>query len=137
MPKMCLNRQVDKNKKLVLLPGAVYNSGDKIKVKPEVNLSEVEFNIFKFNNRTRPKDKKKVLIIFSFYEFGTEILGILYCIPRLIHQNPGLYVIVAGWYGREYLYRHLADEYWELKEEHQFLRDSLDLATMHLSSLEL
>jgi len=28
-----------------------------------------------------------------------------------------------GWYGREYLYRHLVDEYWEIKEEHQHLRE--------------
>lgn len=126
MPQMRTNRQAAKSQKFILVPGAVYNSGDKVKVKPEPNLSEVEFNIFKFNNRTRPKDKKKVLIIFSFYEFGTEILSVLYCIPRLIHQNPGLYVIVAGWLGRDYLYRHLADEYWELKEEYQSLREYAD-----------
>jgi hypothetical protein len=28
-----------------------------------------------------------------------------------------------GWYGREYLYRHLVDEFWEAKEEHQWLRE--------------
>ena len=28
-----------------------------------------------------------------------------------------------GWYGREFLYRHLVDEYWELKEEFQHLRE--------------
>lgn len=28
-----------------------------------------------------------------------------------------------GWHGREYLYRHLVDEFWELKEEHMWLRD--------------
>jgi hypothetical protein len=28
-----------------------------------------------------------------------------------------------GWHGREYFYRHLVDEYWELKEEHMWLRD--------------
>lgn len=126
MPQMRTNRQVAKNQKFVIVPGAVYNSGDKVKVKPEANLDEVEFNIFKFNNRSRPKDKKKVLIVFSFYEFGTEILSVLYCLPRLINMNPGFYVIVAGWHGRDYLYRHLADEYWELKEEHQWLREYAD-----------
>ena len=38
-------------------------------------------------------------------------------------MNPGAYVIVVGWYGREFFYRHLVDEYWELPEEHQWLRE--------------
>lgn len=29
-----------------------------------------------------------------------------------------------GWYGREYLYRHLVDEFWEIKEEYMWLRDT-------------
>ncbi|CAE7860224.1 unnamed protein product [Symbiodinium microadriaticum] len=28
-----------------------------------------------------------------------------------------------GWYGREYLYRHLVDEFWEIKEEYMWLRE--------------
>ncbi len=120
------NRKIVKSQKKFLIPGAVYNSGDKKKINPEFNLDEITLSTFKFNNRIRPKDKKKILIIFSFYEFGTEILSVLYCIPKLIHLNPGYYVIVAGWYGREYLYRHLADEYWELKEEYQWLREYAD-----------
>jgi len=126
MPDMRTNCQIAKGQKKFLIPGAVYNSGDKSKIKPEANLDEVEFNIFKFNNRIRPNDKNKILIIFSFYEFGTEILSVLYCIPRLIRLNPGYHVIVVGWYGREYLYRHIADEYWELKEEYQWLREYSD-----------
>jgi len=56
-------------------------------------------------------------------EFGCETLGITYCLPDLLRRNPGRYTIVVGWYGREYLYRHLVDEFWEMKEEHQWLRE--------------
>ncbi len=68
-------------------------------------------------------DAAKIMIISCFSEFGCEVIGSLYCIPKLIKENPDLYVIVIGWYGREYLYRHLVDEFWETKEEVQYLRD--------------
>jgi hypothetical protein len=89
----------------------------------EEKLVELGFNIHKFNARPKPIDPKRILIISAFSEFGCETLGILYCIPRIMMQHPGHYIIVMGWYGREYLYRHLVDEFWELKEEFQWLRD--------------
>ena len=85
-----------------------------------VNLS---FNIHKFNERPKPDDKRRILIISSFSEFGCETVSALYVIPRMVQQHPGYYTVVAGWYGRSYLYRHLVDEFWELKEEFQWLRD--------------
>ncbi len=30
---------------------------------------------------------------------------------------------MVGWYGRKYLYQHLVDEFWELDESHQHLRE--------------
>jgi hypothetical protein len=87
---------------------------------PLVNLS---FNIHKFNNRPKPSDKRRILIISSFSEFGCETVSCMYAIPRLVQQHPGYYVIVMGWYGRAYMYKHLVDEFWELKEEFQWLRD--------------
>jgi len=91
--------------------------------KKEEKLVDVEFNIHKFTKRPKPEDPSKIMIISCFSEFGCEVVGALYCIPRIIKENPDLYVIVMGWYGRDYLYRHLADEYWETKEEVQHLRD--------------
>jgi hypothetical protein len=35
----------------------------------------------------------------------------------------GYYSIAMGWYGRDFLYRHLVDEYWEIDESCQWLRD--------------
>lgn len=86
-------------------------------------LVDIKFNIFKFNNREKPKDKRRITIISCLSEFGCETIGCLYCLPRLLQERPGDYKIVVGWYGREYLYRHLVDEFWEIQEEFQFLRD--------------
>lgn len=94
-------------------------------------LNNVDFNIYKFTNKERP-DKDQVLIISCFSEFGCEVMGAMYCIPKIIQKNPGMYYIVIGWYGRDYLYRHLVDEFWELKEEYQWLRDK-SLAFHHNS----
>jgi len=35
----------------------------------------------------------------------------------------GKYSVVMGWHGREYLYRHLVDEFWEIPEEYMWLRE--------------
>jgi len=106
-----------------LLPGKTWNPGDKIEVALEESISSLGFNVHKFNNRPKP-GKKRTLIIPVFAEFGSEILIPLYVIPKLLAAKfAGCYVIVIGWYGREYLYRHLVDEFWELKEEHQWLRE--------------
>lgn len=109
--------------KMRLVKSAVYNPGDNTKVSEEVKLSDINFNIFRFTNRPKP-DPSKVVIISAFSEFGCESLIPLYCIPNLLQNKyKGYYSIVIGWYGREYLYKHLVDEYWELKEEFQFLRE--------------
>lgn len=86
-------------------------------------LSSVNFHIYKFNTRVKPLDIKQILIITCFSEFGCETLGCMYGIPEIIKQCPGAYVICVGWFGREYLYRHLVDEYWELGEKYQWLRE--------------
>jgi len=89
----------------------------------EDRLSEVKFNIFKFNNRPKPRKKDRILIIGCFSEFGCEVMGAMYCIPRLLKRYPGRYIIAAGWYGREYLYHHLVDEFWEIDEKYMWLRE--------------
>lgn len=89
----------------------------------EEKLENVEFNIMKLNNRPKPEDPRQIMIISNLAEFGCETVGVLYSIPRILRENPGYYKIVVGWYGREYFYRHLVDEFWELKEKHQWLRE--------------
>jgi hypothetical protein len=99
----------------VIVKPKKFNPVDKILADEEPMVSDVSFNIFKFNNRPKPIDPKDILIICCFSEFGCETVGVMYCIPRLLQKYSGKYVICVGWYGRDYLYRHLADEFWELK----------------------
>jgi hypothetical protein len=89
---------------------------------PEKRLQSVKFTSFKYNERMRPSNKSRIVIICCFSEFGCETIGNLYCLPRLLKKFPGKYVIVVGWYGREYLYRHLVDEFWEIDESFMWLR---------------
>jgi len=96
------------------------NTGSKEKEEP---VEDISFNVFKFNNRPKPSNPKDVLIISCFYEFGCESVAVMYCIPKFLRENSGKYTIAMGWHGREYLYRGLVDEFWEVKEDHQWLRD--------------
>lgn len=89
----------------------------------EERLEDISFNVYKLNNRPKPKKKDRIKIVACFSEFGCETIGSMYCIPRLLRRYPGCYIIVMGWYGREYLYRHLVDEFWEVKEEYMWLRE--------------
>jgi hypothetical protein len=92
-------------------------------IKKEANLNGVRFIVHKFTKRPRPK-KADVAILPAFAEFGCETLIPLYCLPILMKGKcAGKYMVVMGWYGREFLYKHLVDEYWELGEEHQNLRE--------------
>ena len=98
------------------------NPGDKVAIDEEkiVNLS---FNIYKNNIKEKPLDSKDIIIFSCFNEFGCETLGIQYIVPYFKNLYKDKYIIVAGWYGREYFYRHLADEFWELKKDFQWLRE--------------
>lgn len=89
----------------------------------EPTITQVRFKVHKFNGRPHPKDRKRVVIASCFSEFGCEIIGCLYCVPRVTRRYPGRYIVAMGWHGREYLYRHLVDEFWELDEEFMWLRD--------------
>lgn len=89
----------------------------------EKEIDNINFVVHKFSQKPKPIDKNQIAIICSFSEFGCETLTSIYCIPQIKKDNPNLYYIVVGWYGRDYLYKHLVDEFWELKEEYQWLRD--------------
>lgn len=108
------------------------NPGTGENLPKEEMLDEIKYNKYKFNNRPRPSDKRRVLFITCFTEFGCESIALMYCIPKIIQRYAGCYVICVGWYGREYLYRHLVDEYWELEEDYQWLRE-YSIAFSHTS----
>jgi hypothetical protein len=54
------------------------------------------FKIHKFNNRIRPKDKSQITFITCFSEFSCEMLGVHYCIPKILKNNNLPYVIVVA-----------------------------------------
>jgi predicted Zn-ribbon and HTH transcriptional regulator len=99
-----------------------YNSGQNAVIEKEPVVSKITFTEWKFTNRPRP-NKKDILVISGFGEFGCETIGVMYSIPAIMAENPDKYIIIMGWYGRAYLYRHLADEFWEIGEEFQWLRE--------------
>lgn len=100
------------------------NAGDRRKIEQEEILEDLKFTIHKFTPRERPQDPANVIIFPHFAEFGSELIESMYCLPMLMNNRyKGKYSIVMGWHGRSYLYKHLVDEFWELKEEHQWLRD--------------
>lgn len=88
----------------------------------EKNIENINLEYHKFSDKKRP-DKKNIIIICCFSEFGCETVGVMYSIPKVIQDNPGKYFIVVGWYGREYLYKHLVDEFWEIKKDYMWLRE--------------
>ena len=98
------------------------NPGDGSSVSKEERFEEIGFKVHKFSTRPRPS-KDNVNVICCFSEFGCETVGVIYCLPRIIKDHPQKYRIVVGWHGREYMYRHLADEFWEMNEEHMWLRE--------------
>lgn len=103
--------------------GKPRNPGDKVPIRREETTAEVGFKIHKFSSRPRPSDKSRVNVICCFSEFGCETVGVLYCMPRIIRDRPSDYRIVVGWAGREYLYRHLVDEFWEIGPESMWMRE--------------
>lgn len=99
------------------------NPGDKEQIDLEISHEEIGFRVHKFSSRPRPTDPTRVNLICCFSEFGCETVGVVYCIPRITRDRPSDYRIAVGWAGREYIYRHLVDEFWEIDERHMWLRE--------------
>lgn len=92
--------------------------------KGEPHISDVNFSIHKFSKRTKPSNTKNIVIFSCFSEFGTEVLGTLYCLPTLLQTRyVGKYSIAVGWKGRAYLYQNIVDEFWEIDEKYMWLRE--------------
>lgn len=108
---------------LKIIKASAYNPGDQRSISSEVRLSSLRFTVHKFTPRRKPVRTEDTVIFSLFSEFGSETLAPIYCVPRMLKTYAGKYTIVMGWYGRAFLYKHLVDEFWELGEEYQYLRE--------------
>lgn len=83
-------------------------------------LKSISFNkiVFKKSNKINH------IFVFAMVEFGCELLIPHYLLPKICIENPDKKIIVIGWYGRDFLYRHLVDEFWEIKEEFMWLKNT-------------
>jgi len=105
------------------VPHINYVDGNGLYMGKEKTPPEAHFKVYKFNKKKRPDNLDKRLIVSVFSEFGCESIAVNYCLPFLFDAAPQYYRIAVSWYGREYLYRHLVDEFWELGEDLQWLRE--------------
>lgn len=105
------------------VPHINYVDGNGLYMGKEKTPPEARFKVHKFTDKKRPIDPGKRLIVSVFSEFGCESIAVNYCLPFLYGVSPQYYKIAVSWYGREYLYRHLVDEFWELGEDLQWLRE--------------
>jgi hypothetical protein len=111
-------------KGIKLFDGRIYSPGSRVEIEKEEILSSIKFKVHKFNNRPKPENRNRTAIFSCFSEFGSEIVGCLYCIPKLMSDKYlGYYSIAMGWQGRAFLYQHLVDEFWEIEQDCQYLRD--------------
>jgi hypothetical protein len=55
-----------------LLPGKVFNPGDKTIVSREERMENIQFTVHKFTPRVRPENPDNVAIFSHFSEFGSE-----------------------------------------------------------------
>ena len=92
-------------------------------------LKSISFKIHKYNDKN---DSFPKLFFSCFCEFGCEGLLPTYLIPRINKNFQDHKKIVLGWQGREYFYKHLVDEFWEIDPKCMNLREKCK-AFMHNS----
>ena len=91
-----------------------------VKKDKELIFKELVFKKHIFNPET---DISSRLFYFSFAEFGCESLIPTFLIPRINTGFNRYRKIVLGWSGREYFYRNVCDEFWELDEKFMALKN--------------
>lgn len=102
---------------------------------------KILFNELSFNKHilNEEKDFKKKMFFLCFGEFGCETLLPSFLIPRVNNNFPEYRKIIVGWSNRDYFYRELCDEYWELDSKYMILKDysyafenaSVEIASLH------
>jgi len=84
------------------------------------SFQDLTFNKHVFKEET---DLQNKIFYLSFGEFGCETMIPTFLMPRINNNFPEYRKIVVGWRDREYFYRHICDEYWELDSQYMSLKD--------------
>jgi len=79
--------------------------------------------VFKVHSYSKNKGKP-YLFINCMVEFGCEFFLPHYLLQSIKQKHDDKYIVAFGWNGREFLYRGLVDEFWELTEEFMWLRET-------------
>lgn len=130
MSKMRFASHYDKSCYLIFLDVGYDNLDGKPLIKENL-LKNISFNKFIFKESTN----NNIIFIFAFVEFGCELLIPHYLLPQICNDNPDKKIIVLGWHGRHFLYSHLVDEFWEIKEEHMWLKDTVRAMHHHSKNI--
>ncbi len=111
---------------VVALPRCCGLKKVRLKFKKQESNRKIEFNELCFNKHvfTEENEFKKKMFFLSFGEFGCETLLPTFLIPRIINNFPEYRKVVVGWSNREYFYRELCDEYWELDPQYMILKNN-------------
>jgi hypothetical protein len=113
-------------RKLILNKG--YSNQDGFSFQEESIYKKLKFKRHIYNN----KIKRNTIFITTFVEFGCESFFPHYIVPEVASSNKEYHIVVVGWFGREFYYKHLVDEFWELDNEFGSLRN-LSRALQHNS----
>jgi hypothetical protein len=98
----------------------------------EQKLKNIEF----YRNVYNQYKKNKTIFIIALVEFGCEWLIPHYLLPKIAKRNKDKNIVVVGWYGREFLYKHLVDEFWELSENCMGLRETVRALHHHSKTIK-
>lgn len=85
--------------------------------------NELVLDEIKFIRKIYKNSNKIPLFVNCLVEFGCECLLPHFILDHVKKTNSKYKFVVLGWKGREWLYRHIADEFWEIDEKCMFLRE--------------
>lgn len=90
------------------------------------NQRKIYFNELCFNKHVFKEEVNfsKKMFFLSFGEFGCETILPTFLLPRMNNNFQEYRKIVIGWKDREYFYRDICDEYWELDSKYMMLKNN-------------
>jgi hypothetical protein len=106
-----------KRLKLKLFNYKFYNNLDGNAFVKEKKLKKISFT----KNIYKQSDLPPIFVI-GFVEFGCEVFFPHFVLPNIVKENRNNKIIFVGWKGREFFYKNIVHEYWEIDEASMHLR---------------